>query len=440
MALPNYCHWWRPGVMLKTLHGYIARDLIKIFLLVFIILTMLLTIIIIIEPLRKQGLAGSEVLFLFGLTVPMMAPFTLPFSALFAATFIYGRFSQDNELLAAKASGVGTVCILRPALALGVIVMVISMILSNFISPRLAQIGQRHFEANLRGIVRNQIETKGHFKYSAYIVSADPSSIEIGEDDQGPYLKLKNVVAVDASKIDNVMMITATEAIARFTIDTERNEYYVTIEGTDGCEFTTGRDQRDDDIAAKYPVAGSPGGYIQSGGAVGPLTFPPLPMKSSEKPSFFEWPMLVKTLRAPHNHPEIRREMDKLKMQIKTEMILKAFAMQIADADGKGVKLSHINNISRSNETITILPAKVEQSPDGDINLSGLSEGKYVELFITSDKETSHYRADSGRIVLNRSEMSNQTFVNIELKDNVKLIMDNGIIERDDQSWGEIPL
>ncbi len=91
--------------MTKTLYSYLSRDLLRITLMALVVLTMLFTILVAIEPMRKQGLTGTQVLDLFGYIVPVVLPMTLPISALFAATFVYGRFSQTNELLAAKASG-----------------------------------------------------------------------------------------------------------------------------------------------------------------------------------------------------------------------------------------------------------------------------------------------------------------------------------------------
>ena len=92
--------------MTKTLYIYLSRDLAKVTLMALVAFTLVMTIFGVLEPLRKQGLSGLQALSLFGFTMPVMLSLTFPIAALFAATFVYGRFSQNNELLAAWASGV----------------------------------------------------------------------------------------------------------------------------------------------------------------------------------------------------------------------------------------------------------------------------------------------------------------------------------------------
>ena len=62
-----------------------------------------------------------------------MVSLTLPIAALFAATIIYGRFSQDNELMACRASGICTLSLLRPAVWLGVVVSIVTRILATVV-------------------------------------------------------------------------------------------------------------------------------------------------------------------------------------------------------------------------------------------------------------------------------------------------------------------
>ena len=100
--------------MIRTIHFYLARELIKVTLLALIAFTLVLTVVAIFEPLRQQqGLAAEQVLALFGYLLPMMLSVTLPVGAMFATTIVYGRFSQDNEFIACRASGISTGSLLR---------------------------------------------------------------------------------------------------------------------------------------------------------------------------------------------------------------------------------------------------------------------------------------------------------------------------------------
>ena len=108
--------------MLRTLHFFLARELAKVTLMSLVAFTLVMTVFAIIEPLRKQGLSSDQVISFLGYTLPMMVSLTLPIAALFGATIVYGRFSQDNELQACRAGGIATVRLLEPAIVLGVLV------------------------------------------------------------------------------------------------------------------------------------------------------------------------------------------------------------------------------------------------------------------------------------------------------------------------------
>ena len=135
--------------MLKTLHSYLLKDLLKVSLLSLVAITLLMSVLVIIQPLRKLGLAGEQLLQLFLYTIPVMLSLTRPIATLFAGTLVYGRFSQDNELLAAKASGISALSLLRPALGMGVVVTLLSLAMINVVAPRLS---------NLAGLVQNPLD------------------------------------------------------------------------------------------------------------------------------------------------------------------------------------------------------------------------------------------------------------------------------------------
>ena len=139
-----------------------------------IALTIMLTIFSVIEPLRKQqGMTIGQVLSFFGYMMPFMLSLTMPISALFAATITYGRFSQDNELLACRASGISTMSLLKPALILGVFVTAVSLILSNYVAPEMIKRSFATLNANPKGLVYRQLEHRSYYHDGDNFIHAD---------------------------------------------------------------------------------------------------------------------------------------------------------------------------------------------------------------------------------------------------------------------------
>ena len=148
---------------MKTLHKYLTLDLVKTTVMSTAAFTLLMTVIGILEPLREQGLAAREVTGVLGLTFMLMLSLALPIATLFAATIVYGRFSQDNELTACRASGVSTIGVLKPALWIGGVVTVISLLLTNIIVPQMAREAGPAMYANMQGVFFNVISKRGTF-------------------------------------------------------------------------------------------------------------------------------------------------------------------------------------------------------------------------------------------------------------------------------------
>lgn len=201
--------------MTRTLHGYLWRDLVKVTLMALVVLTMLMTVLGAIEPMRKQGLTGVQVLSLFGYLVPVMLPLTLPISALFGATFVYGRFSQTNELLAAKASGISPVVLLQPPLVLGAIVTVLSLGISNWVSPAMAERLGNAVVENIGGLAYQQLLTRNYMRLGNRFIHA----AEVDRDND----EIHGVVAVQVKVDGAVRLLVAPSARIEFQRDDERS-------------------------------------------------------------------------------------------------------------------------------------------------------------------------------------------------------------------------
>ncbi len=278
--------------MTKTLYAYISRDLAKVMAMAFVGLTGLLTIIGIVEPLRKQGISGVQVLWLFGYTMPVMFTFTLPISALFAATFVYGRLSEDNELLAAKASGISAVNLLKPGLVLGVIVTILTLVLTNYVAPAMVARSQSFVMQEVEGLIFQQLRKKQHVEMGDRVVHVSRF------DSQAR--RFEGAVVIDRKSDEDVRLYVSPKATVHFSREHGKN--YVTISLRDTVATGSG------DYSMVY---------------IGDTTIEsvPLPTMTKEGPAWYNWDELGATLRDPGRNHEIRGLLAKVRQQACLEML-----------------------------------------------------------------------------------------------------------------------
>ena len=282
--------------MIRTLKTYLAKDLLRVTLLATAVITMVLTVLAFIEPLREQGLTGRQALKFFGYVLPFMASLTLPFAALFAATIVYGRFSQDNELMACRASGICTLTLLRPAVWLGVMVMAVTLALGMYVAPLLLGLSEKTAKNNLKQIAFRRLKKQGYVKYRGKIFHAD----EVVDPRRG---WLRGVVGVDYSDPDNARCLVAASAKLEF-------------------QQIGGKT-----VAIFHPT--NPAVFLQSGGSVGMeeeqrIRKGELP-SMKDKPKTYDWNRLWRTWARPQESPLIT---DALK-QIKRQICIRRFQLDV---------------------------------------------------------------------------------------------------------------
>src|SRR5438132_5593183 len=108
--------------MSRTLFWYIFKDLLKIFFLTSGVLAGIMSFGGLLRPLTEHGLDAGQVGRILTYFMPAMETYSLPVAALFATSMVYGRLAADNELIAARASGISHLAIATPALVLGLVV------------------------------------------------------------------------------------------------------------------------------------------------------------------------------------------------------------------------------------------------------------------------------------------------------------------------------
>ncbi|MGQ9776052.1 MAG: LPS export ABC transporter permease LptF [Thermodesulfobacteriota bacterium] len=134
--------------MKKTTTLYILKETLPIFLIglmVFTIILLMDKIFRIIELIITRGVKISHILMLLLFISPSFLIFTIPMAFLLATLLSFGRFSQDNEITAFKASGISLYQLYFPILLFSIGAYLLTSFLVFYGLPW----GNRGFKATL---------------------------------------------------------------------------------------------------------------------------------------------------------------------------------------------------------------------------------------------------------------------------------------------------
>ncbi|MCC9602805.1 LptF/LptG family permease [Stieleria sp. JC731] len=101
--------------MPTRLTRYILAEILKIFVVALIALTLLILLIGVGRTLLREGLGPLAIVQLLPYLLPLSLQFAFPATALFAVSCVYGRMAGDGEVSTVKASGISPLRILQPA-------------------------------------------------------------------------------------------------------------------------------------------------------------------------------------------------------------------------------------------------------------------------------------------------------------------------------------
>lgn len=150
--------------MSRTLFKYIFWDLLRIFMLTNGALSGIMSFAGLLRPLTQNGLDASQVGRLLTYFTPSMMAYSFPIAALFAATVVYGRMNADSEILACRAGGISHVALAIPAMVLGLVVAIVSLLFLCFIVPNFTLKVEKVIFSNLSQLVANKIERNHEIK------------------------------------------------------------------------------------------------------------------------------------------------------------------------------------------------------------------------------------------------------------------------------------
>jgi lipopolysaccharide export system permease protein len=120
---------------MRLLQKYILGELIRVFVLVVSVLTVLLVFIGAFTKASEDGLGPAEILQILPYLVPSLLPFTIPATMLLTVTLVYGRIAADHEVTAAKAAGISAMSLLMPSFVMGIVLSLASLLLTDQVIP-----------------------------------------------------------------------------------------------------------------------------------------------------------------------------------------------------------------------------------------------------------------------------------------------------------------
>ena len=210
--------------MVFTLHRYIFRELLRVFVPTVVALTLILSLGGVLRPVQEYGVGPRQVIHLMGYFLPITLTFVLPMAALFAGALVYGRLTTDNELDACRVSGIGLLTLIYPGLALAIIVAIANLLLSFYVMPVFIHSAEKALKADAKQILFRNIQRRRYYKLppdGRFLIYADETEPEHNA------LSGVAVIDIDRKKSEIKKIITAEGAKVNFKPQDRFNEVQI---------------------------------------------------------------------------------------------------------------------------------------------------------------------------------------------------------------------
>jgi lipopolysaccharide export system permease protein len=161
----------------------------------------------------------------FALLIPFLLAFALPMAMLTSTVLVFGRFSADQELTAARASGVSLVSLAAPILMFGLLLCVLSAWINMQIAP-MCRVAYNNLRSQMKVELANFKLPAGEFVDFPPVKPGDAAyTVYARKNDQ--YQNLKDVmihVIEDATNNRTVLAPTG-----HFAVDTNTQQLILSL-------------------------------------------------------------------------------------------------------------------------------------------------------------------------------------------------------------------
>ncbi len=209
---------------MKTLHAYLVREVFATALMTVAVFTFVLllgnVLKEIVELLVNRQANFFVVMKAIGFLIPYVLLFALPMGMLTATLLVFGRFSADQELTAARASGISLVALATPVLLLSVVFSGLCAWVNMELAPRgrvaYKALLQKVALSNPAGMLReNQYNEfkDGWSVYARKIKNNDLKDVKVYQvSDDGISRKLVTAPTGKFAWVDNQLVLTLFDA------------------------------------------------------------------------------------------------------------------------------------------------------------------------------------------------------------------------------------
>ncbi|MEM6366602.1 MAG: LptF/LptG family permease [Planctomycetota bacterium] len=149
--------------MPTRLTRYVLAEILKIFVVALVALTLLILLIGVGRELLREGLGPMAVVQLLPYVLPISLQHAFPATALFAVSCVYGRMAGDGEVATVKASGISPMRLLQPALVFAFLLSPVSVCISDLALSWGRPGVNRVVMLSIEDIVYRKMRTQGSY-------------------------------------------------------------------------------------------------------------------------------------------------------------------------------------------------------------------------------------------------------------------------------------